>query len=80
MPALQTSCPAVPEAALRFWRALSPLQRRELLLLADRPHTPMEMEAALGVTQRVLMGRHGSLLRCMPNVSGEAFPLHVPCQ
>lgn len=53
----------VPAAYRAFWRALGPVERRELALLAEREHSPAEMEKALGLRQSKLMGRHSVINR-----------------
>ncbi|MEW5855244.1 MAG: hypothetical protein AB2A00_41085 [Myxococcota bacterium] len=68
-PAIPTPTPAappappVPQAMREFWSALTPVERKELTLLATRAYRPQEMESALGISQRKLMGRHSRLAR-----------------
>lgn len=53
----------VPPAVLRCWEVLKPVERAELALLAEGPRRPEEVEKALGVTQRMLMGCHSRINR-----------------
>ena len=46
-----------------FWGALTALDRKELTLLADRPLRPAELEAALGISQRGVLGAHSRMAR-----------------
>jgi hypothetical protein len=62
MPALATP-PEVPPAFERFWLALSPVERRELGLLAAETRTPAELEKLLGLTSPQLMGKHSGMAK-----------------
>ena len=53
----------VPGNMRRFWLALHPPERKELLLLSERPYRAAELEEALGTGQRVLMGRHSRMAK-----------------
>ncbi|MEW5847237.1 MAG: hypothetical protein AB2A00_00435 [Myxococcota bacterium] len=57
----------IPDGMRRFWKRLDAVQRRELLLLAERPYAADEMEEALGLSQRKLMGKHSSINRLAHN-------------
>jgi len=57
----------VPEPVQRFWRRLGELERRELQLLAERVYGAEELERALGIGQRELMGCHSSINRLSNN-------------
>jgi hypothetical protein len=54
---------AVPDAMRRFWEALKPSERKELVLLSGRPYRAADLEEALGAGQRVLMGRHSRMAK-----------------
>ena len=53
----------VPAKLRAFWEDLEEIDRRELALLAVRPHRPVEVEAALGLSTRKLMGQHSRINR-----------------
>lgn len=55
--------PELPEAYRAFWAELQPIEQKELLLLIERPYRPEEIEKALGLTQRKLMGQHSTINR-----------------
>ena len=46
-----------------FWRALTALDRKELTLLSARALRPVELEAALGISQRRVLGAHSRMAR-----------------
>ena len=48
---------------LRFWAGLEEIERREFALLVESPHRPIEMEKALGLSTRKLMGQHSRIAR-----------------
>lgn len=50
--------PALSPEALAFWDSLEVLDRRLLLLLAEKPCTPMELEQATGDQPESLHIRH----------------------
>lgn len=64
----------VPPAVQRMWEVLKPVERHELALLADGPRRPEEVEKALGITQRMLMGCHSRINRL---ANEYAVSLHV---
>lgn len=65
--------PKVPEEVQVFWKRLTPLEQRELVLLSTRTFTPEELEEALGVSQAVLQGTHSRLTRLANNLGAALF-------
>jgi hypothetical protein len=53
----------IPDNVREFWNALVAVEKKELSLLAEKPHRNREIEAALGLSQRQLMGRHSRVNR-----------------
>jgi len=53
----------VPPPFLKLWLLLDPVGRRELALLAERPHTVFELEELLGLHAGAVLGLHGVLGR-----------------
>lgn len=53
----------VPEGMRRFWEALKLVERRELVMLAEGKQRAVELEQALGLSQRALMGQHSRLAK-----------------
>lgn len=54
---------AVPAQVRDFWNAMSAVAKKELLLLAGRRFTALEIEAALGVSQPRLTSIHARISR-----------------
>ena len=71
LPATETSVASAAAAAAvplspnmrAFWRALTALDRKELTLLSARALRPAELEAALGISQRRVLGAHSRMAR-----------------
>ena len=72
-PATPPELPLSPNA-LAYWDSLEVIDRRLLLLLAEKPRTPMELEQALGLAPHTL---HVSHRRINIRARRVAFPLRI---
>jgi len=53
----------LPHGVRSYWKLLGDREKQELVLLAERPYRAAELEAALGVTWRYLLGTHSRMAR-----------------